>query len=58
MNKEILDLIEIIKELEEMRGRYTLTYDGLSKITKLMEDFAWETETHHPLHNSSIETVK
>jgi len=52
MNEEIKDLIKLIEQLDKLREEYTLTYEGLHKVTGVMVDFAWETQKHHPLHKS------
>ena len=63
MNDEIKDLIQLIGELEVLRELHTITYEGLHKVTELMQDFAWETRTHYPLNrrdesNAKLERVE
>lgn len=41
MNDEIKDLIKLIDQLESLRVEHTLTYEGLHKVTGVMQDFAW-----------------
>ncbi len=56
MNEEMKDLIKLIKQLESLRVEHTLTYEGLHKVTGIMQDFAWETSKHFPLHKQETET--
>ena len=53
--EEIQDLIKLISRLDELRQEFTLTFEGLHKVTGIMQDFAWETTSHHPLHSSELE---
>lgn len=50
VNEEIKDLIELIEKLDKLREEHTITYEGLHQVTGLMANYAWETQTHFPLH--------
>jgi len=58
MNEEMLDLIKLIDELDSLRQKHTLTYEGLHKVTELMKDYAWETERHFPLNEPQVTHAK
>ncbi len=52
VNDEITDLIKLIKQLDNLREEHTITYEGLHKVTGIMQDYAWETARHFPLHKT------
>ena len=58
MTEEMLDLVELITKLDELRQEFTLTFEGLHKVTGVMEDFAWETSKHFPLRDSERKVIE
>ena len=51
MEEEMKDLVKLIEKLDELRQEFTLTFEGLHKVTGVMQDFAWNTSKHFPLHS-------